>query len=178
MIAGNSLFHVVVDTDEIASKIIHYLTAEKGGRVSFLPLNRMGGHNKKMPESEAAVPLLDYLQYDPKYAPAFKQVRLSAYSQSGEVGRKLTFTRYDQHFFTLLPIREWERWLNLAPEHEPGQQLPARSAARYALHRPTKQTVCITRALHPYRYADPSPHPLAHTKERRVQLCTLTLTVR
>ena len=43
--AGNTLFHIVVDTDEIASKIIHYLNLEKGGRVSFLPLNQVCEHS-------------------------------------------------------------------------------------------------------------------------------------
>ena len=34
-----SLFHVVVESDEISTRIIRYLTAEKGGRVTFMPLN-------------------------------------------------------------------------------------------------------------------------------------------
>eukprot|EP00976_Prorocentrum_cordatum_P072513 1180743-Prorocentrum_minimum.AAC.4 len=33
--AGNNLFHIVVDSDEIATKIIHYLNQEKGARLSI-----------------------------------------------------------------------------------------------------------------------------------------------
>ncbi|GMP99180.1 hypothetical protein CsSME_00046757 [Camellia sinensis var. sinensis] len=39
--AGNSLFHVVVETDEISTQIIRHLNALKGGRVTFIPLNRV-----------------------------------------------------------------------------------------------------------------------------------------
>jgi hypothetical protein len=87
VIAGNSLFHVVVDTDEIASKIIHYLNADKGGRVSFLPLNRLGGYDPKMPESADAVPLLDYLQFSAQYTPAFKQVFLAPCAHSSDLNQ-------------------------------------------------------------------------------------------
>uniref|UniRef100_A0A0E0G0Q6 SMC hinge domain-containing protein n=1 Tax=Oryza nivara TaxID=4536 RepID=A0A0E0G0Q6_ORYNI len=39
--AGNSLFHVVVENDDISTRIIQVLTREKGGRVTFIPLNRV-----------------------------------------------------------------------------------------------------------------------------------------
>ena len=38
--AGNQLFHMVVDNDEIATKITGLLAKEKAGRVTFIPLNR------------------------------------------------------------------------------------------------------------------------------------------
>jgi structural maintenance of chromosome 3 (chondroitin sulfate proteoglycan 6) len=42
--AGNALFHVVVDNDEVASAILAKMNAAKApGRVTFLPLSRLGG---------------------------------------------------------------------------------------------------------------------------------------
>ncbi|WEJ97377.1 Structural maintenance of chromosomes protein 3 [Yamadazyma tenuis] len=41
VIAGNALFHVVVDTDETASAIMEELIRRKVGRVTFIPLNRL-----------------------------------------------------------------------------------------------------------------------------------------
>jgi chromosome segregation ATPase len=39
--AGNSLFDVVVDSDDTASRMIKHLTQINGGRIKFLPLNRL-----------------------------------------------------------------------------------------------------------------------------------------
>ena len=39
--AGNQLFHVVVDTDATATAIVEYLNRSMGGRVTFMPLNRI-----------------------------------------------------------------------------------------------------------------------------------------
>ncbi len=39
--AGNSLFHVIVDTDDTASLLMKRLESQKLGRVTFLPLNRL-----------------------------------------------------------------------------------------------------------------------------------------
>ena len=87
MIAGNSLFHVVVDTDEIASKISHYLNAWKDGHVNFLPLNRLEVHYPEMPEIADAVPLLDYLRFSEQYTPAFKQVFLAPCAHSSDLNQ-------------------------------------------------------------------------------------------
>jgi len=72
--AGNQLFHIVVDHDDIGSRIIEYLNKEKGGRVTFLPLNRMTAPNVTYPDGTDAFPLLSKLKYDAKFDPAFKQV--------------------------------------------------------------------------------------------------------
>ncbi|WOK97408.1 structural maintenance of chromosomes protein 3 [Canna indica] len=72
--AGNSLFHVVVETDDISTKIIRYLTAEKGGRVTFIPLNRVKVAHITYPQSSDVVPLLKKLKFRSDYAPAFSQV--------------------------------------------------------------------------------------------------------
>eukprot|EP00249_Psilotum_nudum_P021227 c28024_g1_i1 orf=174-3791(+) len=72
--AGNSLFHVVVDTDEISTRIIRYLSAEKGGRVTFMPLNRVRAPKVSYPNSADVVPLLRKLKFSPHFTPAFAQV--------------------------------------------------------------------------------------------------------
>ncbi|KAL0437108.1 UNVERIFIED_CONTAM: Structural maintenance of chromosomes protein 3 [Sesamum radiatum] len=72
--AGNSLFHVVVETDEISTKIIRHLNAQKGGRVTFIPLNRVTAPRVTYPQSSDVIPLLKKLQFSDKYASAFAQV--------------------------------------------------------------------------------------------------------
>ncbi|KAK9101892.1 hypothetical protein Sjap_019146 [Stephania japonica] len=73
--AGNSLFHVVVETDEISTRIIRYLNSEKGGRVTFIPLNRVTAPNITYPNNSDTVPLLKKLTFSPSQAKAaFKQV--------------------------------------------------------------------------------------------------------
>lgn len=69
-----SLFHVVVDTDETASKILELLNAERGGRVTFMPLNRLRPKHVDYPNNKDAIPLIKKLRYDPKFDVAFKQV--------------------------------------------------------------------------------------------------------
>jgi len=69
-----SLFHVVVDTDETASKVLDVMLREKTGRVTFMPLNRLKPKNPPAPDSEDAEPLINKMRYDPKYEKAFQQV--------------------------------------------------------------------------------------------------------
>lgn len=53
-----SLFHIVVDTDETASRILDVMVREKSGRVTFMPLNRLRPQNVRYPEqAEEAVPM-------------------------------------------------------------------------------------------------------------------------
>ncbi|KAJ3670868.1 hypothetical protein LUZ60_008294 [Juncus effusus] len=72
--AGNSLFHVVVDNDDTSTQIIRDLTAEKGGRVTFIPLNKVKVPDINYPQSPDVVPLLKKLKFRSEYNPAFKQV--------------------------------------------------------------------------------------------------------
>ncbi|CAA7022681.1 unnamed protein product [Microthlaspi erraticum] len=72
--AGNSLFHVVVENDEISTKIIRHLNSLKGGRVTFIPLNRVKAPHVNYPQSSDAIPLLRRLKFDSKFAPALGQV--------------------------------------------------------------------------------------------------------
>ncbi|KAH9699286.1 Structural maintenance of chromosomes protein 3 [Citrus sinensis] len=72
--AGNSLFHVVVDNDETSTKIIRHLNSLKGGRVTFIPLNRVKAPRVTYPKSNDVIPLLDRLEFSPNFKPAFAQV--------------------------------------------------------------------------------------------------------
>ncbi|KAK9897698.1 RecF/RecN/SMC protein [Cystobasidium minutum MCA 4210] len=74
-IANASLFHVVVDTDETASRILEVMVKEKSGRVTFMPLNRLRPQNVRYPEqAEEAVPMISRLDFDERYRPAMQQV--------------------------------------------------------------------------------------------------------
>lgn len=72
--AANSLFHVVVENDDISTKIIQILTREKGGRVTFIPLNRVKVPDLSCPPSPDFVPLLKKLKYRADHRRAFEQV--------------------------------------------------------------------------------------------------------
>ncbi|KAH7334862.1 structural maintenance of chromosome protein 3 [Rhizoctonia solani] len=72
--AGNSLFHVVVDTDATAQKVLEVLQREKSGRVTFMPLNRLKPKPIPFPQAPDALPLIDRLQFDPLHRRAFEQV--------------------------------------------------------------------------------------------------------
>ncbi|KAF8212443.1 RecF/RecN/SMC protein [Mycena galopus ATCC 62051] len=72
--AGNSLFHVVVDTDETASKVLDVMLKEKTGRVTFMPLNRLKPTQMTLPNAQDAIPILDKLKYDGEHEKAFQQV--------------------------------------------------------------------------------------------------------
>ncbi|KAF8453532.1 RecF/RecN/SMC [Terfezia claveryi] len=72
--AGASLFHLVVDTDTTATRVLEMLQREKAGRITFMPLNRLTPRLGKFPEDTKGYPLLKTIRYDPAYAKAFEQV--------------------------------------------------------------------------------------------------------
>jgi structural maintenance of chromosome 3 (chondroitin sulfate proteoglycan 6) len=72
--AGNSLFHVVVDNDETATKVLEILNKEKSGRVTFMPLNRLKAKNANIPQSNDSIPMINKIKYDAQYERAFQQV--------------------------------------------------------------------------------------------------------
>lgn len=77
VVGGNSLFHIVVDTDETASLIIQELYRMKGGRVTFLPLNRIYyNSNFSYPPNEqsSCTPLIKKIKYDVRFEKAVRQV--------------------------------------------------------------------------------------------------------
>lgn len=72
--AGQSLFHYVVDTDETATKVLEILQKERSGRVTFMPLNRLKPRQVNMPKASDTIPMIEKLQFDPKYEKAFQHV--------------------------------------------------------------------------------------------------------
>jgi len=76
--AQNALFHVIVDTDATAAKLMKRLEREKLGRVTFLPLNQLrdeGPRGIQYPESADVTPILRRcLKYDTKVQKAMQHV--------------------------------------------------------------------------------------------------------
>uniref|UniRef100_A0A7S4I268 Structural maintenance of chromosomes protein n=1 Tax=Odontella aurita TaxID=265563 RepID=A0A7S4I268_9STRA len=73
--AQNSLFHVIVDTDATAAKLMKRLEEDRLGRVTFLPLNRLNVENVTYPETSDVTPLLSRcVRYDPKVDVAMRHV--------------------------------------------------------------------------------------------------------
>jgi structural maintenance of chromosome 3 (chondroitin sulfate proteoglycan 6) len=69
-----SLFHVVVDNDDTASKVLEVMLKEKTGRVTFMPLNRLKPKPTPVLNAQDAIPLIDKLRFDPLHQKAFQQV--------------------------------------------------------------------------------------------------------
>ena len=72
--AGQSLFHYVVDNDDTATKLIELLTKERGGRVTFVCLNRLKPRVADLPNASDARAMIDQLEFEPVYERAFQQV--------------------------------------------------------------------------------------------------------
>lgn len=72
--AGASLFHYVVEDDMIAEDLIKRLQKERGGRITFTPLNRIKVKPVEVPKTSDAVHLIGRLKYDPKFEKAMQQV--------------------------------------------------------------------------------------------------------
>ena len=74
VIGGNALFNVIVDTDRTASLIMEQLTAQKSGRVTFMPLNRMNKRSVNYPHGSDFVPLMRKIAYDDSLETAVQHV--------------------------------------------------------------------------------------------------------
>jgi structural maintenance of chromosome 3 (chondroitin sulfate proteoglycan 6) len=77
VVAGNRLFHIVVDTDDTAEEIMDIMEKDKSGRVTFIPLNRLRKNNtgRPMVEAEQTISLLQTIEpTHAKYLPAFEQI--------------------------------------------------------------------------------------------------------
>lgn len=72
----SSLFHVVVDNDATATRVLEIMLREKAGRVTFMPLNRLKPKNPPLPdnETEGTFPLMKKLRFAPELEKAFQQV--------------------------------------------------------------------------------------------------------
>lgn len=72
--AGAALFHIVVDTDATASRLLEHLGRERAGRVTLMPLNRLRPEPVSYPQAQDAVVMLRKLQFHEPLLPAFRQV--------------------------------------------------------------------------------------------------------
>ncbi|KAG7290802.1 hypothetical protein NEMBOFW57_000806 [Staphylotrichum longicolle] len=73
-VAGNSLFHYVVDNDKTATMLSDHLYKTYGGRLTFMPLEQLRPRQVKMPRASDAQPLISKIEFDPEYEKAFQQV--------------------------------------------------------------------------------------------------------
>lgn len=72
--AGASLFHYVVDTDETATQLMDALHKQRGGRVTFMPLNQLRPKSANLPKAADAVPLISKITHEKKFEKAISQV--------------------------------------------------------------------------------------------------------
>ncbi|CAO2653851.1 Nn.00g105840.m01.CDS01 [Neocucurbitaria sp. VM-36] len=72
--AEGALFNIVVDNDNVSSKLIDRLIKDKGGRLTFIPLNRVQAPDIQLPTKGDMQPLLPKLTYDDRFDTAFKHV--------------------------------------------------------------------------------------------------------
>jgi structural maintenance of chromosome 3 (chondroitin sulfate proteoglycan 6) len=73
--AQNALFHVIVDNDHTAARLMKRLEDGKLGRVTFLPINQLRIEPVQYPDSNDVRPMLDLcLEYDSKVAKAMQHV--------------------------------------------------------------------------------------------------------
>ncbi|KAJ3340772.1 Structural maintenance of chromosomes protein 3 [Gonapodya sp. JEL0774] len=75
-VAGNSLFHVVVDTDATATRILEEMKRNpQSGRVTFIPLGQIRAReHRELPASKDSIPMMKRLTFDPKFQRAVEQV--------------------------------------------------------------------------------------------------------
>ncbi|XP_070540446.1 structural maintenance of chromosomes protein 3-like [Ptychodera flava] len=73
--AGNRLFHHIVATDLIATKLLTEMNRQQmAGEVNFMPLNKLNIRDTFYPESPDALPMISKLEYDGTFDMAFKHV--------------------------------------------------------------------------------------------------------
>ncbi|KAG0657793.1 Structural maintenance of chromosomes protein 3 [Maudiozyma exigua] len=82
VVGGNSLFHIIVDTDKTASLLVEELNRMKGGRVTFIPLNRVTldksytvpPSSQEDSRSVPFTPLVKKIKYSPQFENAIQHV--------------------------------------------------------------------------------------------------------
>lgn len=73
--AGSALTHVVVDSDSTAARLVRIMQAQRAGRVTFIPLNRLDRNIRPPPRSTTdAIPLVSKITADDHIRPAVAQV--------------------------------------------------------------------------------------------------------
>ncbi|EPE07335.1 chromosome segregation protein [Ophiostoma piceae UAMH 11346] len=75
VIAGNSLFHYIVDNEETSTLLSNALYRNQGGRITFIPLEQLRPRQANFPQgAKDALPLVDKIQFDKKFEKAFQHV--------------------------------------------------------------------------------------------------------
>ncbi|XP_013173489.1 PREDICTED: structural maintenance of chromosomes protein 3 [Papilio xuthus] len=73
--AGNRLFHHIVESDTVGTKILKEMNRQSlPGEVTFMPLNRLQVRDMIYPNDNNAIAMVQKLKYDPKYAKAMKYI--------------------------------------------------------------------------------------------------------
>ena len=72
--ANTSLFHIVVDTDETAARVVDVMNQERSGRVTFMPMNRLKSRTVDFPQASDAILMIKKLQFEARFRPAIEQV--------------------------------------------------------------------------------------------------------
>ncbi|ODV92163.1 hypothetical protein CANCADRAFT_42779 [Tortispora caseinolytica NRRL Y-17796] len=70
--AGNSLFYVVVETEETASKLIKLVGEKANGRATFIPLNRIQVPETSVVQTDDTISLIERIKYDQSIEAAVK----------------------------------------------------------------------------------------------------------
>lgn len=74
IIAGSSLWHIVVSDDNVATQLIEQMQKDRLGRATFMPLNRLRPQISSIPIEEDCTSLMDELLFDPLFERAIRQV--------------------------------------------------------------------------------------------------------
>jgi len=73
--ANNALFHVIVDSDTTAARLMKRLEQDRLGRVTFLPLNQLNIDHLNYPDSSDVVPIVEKcIHYDVQVHRAMQHV--------------------------------------------------------------------------------------------------------
>ncbi|XP_074642175.1 structural maintenance of chromosomes protein 3-like [Tubulanus polymorphus] len=73
--AGNRLFHHIVKTDRIGTRILGEMNKQRfPGEVTFIPLDRLECRPTKYPETQDAIPMIDKLTYKADFEKAIMYV--------------------------------------------------------------------------------------------------------
>ncbi|CAH2261657.1 jg12215, partial [Pararge aegeria aegeria] len=73
--AGNRLFHHIVESDTVGTKILKEMNRQSlPGEVTFMPLNRLQVRDMVYPNDNNAIAMVQKLKYDAKYAKAMKYI--------------------------------------------------------------------------------------------------------
>jgi structural maintenance of chromosome 3 (chondroitin sulfate proteoglycan 6) len=74
-VGGSSIFHIVVDNEQIATTILQEMRRQKGSaHVTLMPLNRLRSKEVTYPKSQDCIPMISKIKFEAKYKKAFEQV--------------------------------------------------------------------------------------------------------